>query len=198
MNKDEFLTELSGKLSGLPENDIRERVDFYKELIEDHVEDGISEEDAVAEIGDVDAVVRQIMSEIPLAKLVKEKVRPKRKLKAWEIVLLILGSPIWVPVLITVAMGVISLYIVIWTAIVCVYSADISLAGGAVAGVLGVVFLIRECKWQGAAFSFGTGLVSAGLAILLFFACIWITKSVVKLTGKALSGIKASFVGKED
>lgn len=198
MNKDEFLTTLSGALSGLSESDIRERVDFYREMIEDHVEDGVSEEEAVAEIGEVDTVVRQIMSEIPLAKLVKEKVRPKRKLKAWEIVLLILGSPIWVPLLLSVAIVVFSVYIVIWTVVVCIYAADISLVAGALGGILGIALFIREAKWQGAIFSFGTGLVSAGLAILLFFVCVWITKSVVRLTGMALSGLKTSFIRKEE
>ena len=86
MSKEEFLTELSKKLSGLPESDIRERVDFYREMIEDHVEDGISEDEAVAEIGNVDEIVAQIMSEVSLTRLVKERVRPKRKLKTWEIV----------------------------------------------------------------------------------------------------------------
>ena len=66
MNKDQFLEELRKKLSGLPQEDIDERLAFYSEMIDDRMEEGITEEDAVAGLGTVDSVVEQIMSEIPL------------------------------------------------------------------------------------------------------------------------------------
>ena len=198
MNKEEFLTELSRRLSGLPDSDTVERVDFYREMIEDHVEDGLSEEEAVAEIGGVDQIVEQIMSEIPLTKLVKERVRPKRKLKTWEIVLLVLGSPVWVPLVLAAAAVVLSVYVVIWAAVVCIYAADVSLAAGAISGVLGIVLYLKEENALGALFSVGMGLASAGLAILLFFGCVWLTKSVIHITGRMLLKLKASFVRKED
>ena len=47
MNKEEFLSELRTKLSGLPQEDIEERISFYSEMIDDRMEDGISEEEAV-------------------------------------------------------------------------------------------------------------------------------------------------------
>ncbi len=40
---------------------------------------------------------------MPLAKIVKEKIKPKHELKAWEVILIILGSPVWIPLLITAA-----------------------------------------------------------------------------------------------
>ena len=196
MNKEEFLTELSRRLSGLPESDIRERVEFYKEMIEDHVEDGISEEEAVAEIGDLDRIADQIMSEIPLTKIVKERVKPKRKLKAWEIVLLVLGSPVWVPLILAAAVVVLSVYVVIWAVVVCFYAVDISLAAGAVLGVFTFVLYLKD-NLLGAAFSVGAGFACAGLAILMFFGCVWITKNVARLTGKMILKLKASFVRKE-
>ncbi|HOR23032.1 MAG TPA: hypothetical protein PLY43_09945, partial [Ruminococcus sp.] len=97
MNREKFISELREKLYGLSQSDIDERVEFYSEMINDRMEDGLSEEEAVAEIGSVDGIVEQIMGEIPITALVKEKVKPKRKLKAWEIVLLVLGSPVWLP-----------------------------------------------------------------------------------------------------
>ena len=65
MNKAEFLNELRTKLNGLPQNDIKERVSFYTEMIDDRVEDGMSEEEAIEQIGPVDKVVETIVSEIP-------------------------------------------------------------------------------------------------------------------------------------
>ena len=45
MNKQEFLTRLRLGLAGLPQEEIAERVSFYHEMIDDRVEDGLTEED---------------------------------------------------------------------------------------------------------------------------------------------------------
>ena len=75
MNKQEFLLELSKGLSGLPMEDIEERIVFYGEMIDDRMEDGLSEEDSVREIGNVDEIISQIIAETPITKLVKEKIK---------------------------------------------------------------------------------------------------------------------------
>lgn len=197
MSREEFLTELQKRLSGLPQEDINERLDFYREMIEDRIEEGIAEENAVAEIGTVDSVVEQIMSETPLTKLVQEKMKPKRKLMAWEIVLLILGSPVWAPLAAAAAIVVLAVYIVIWAAVVCVYTTDLSMAAGVVSGVVSIVLFLQSRHLAGAFFAAGEGLACAGGAILLFFASVWITKSILKLSGKILLWIKSLFIGKE-
>ena len=73
MTKVNFLFELRDKLSGLPTEDIEERLNFYSEMIEDRMEEGLSEEDAVAAIGTTDEIAKQIISEIPFTKIAKEK-----------------------------------------------------------------------------------------------------------------------------
>ena len=145
MNKQEFLAELRKGLSGLPQGDIEERLSFYSEMIDDRMEEGLSESEAVAAIGSVSEVVAQILEEIPLTKLVKEKVKPSRTLKAWEIVLLALGSPIWLSLLIAAFVVILAVYIVMWSVIVSIWAIEISLAacalGGAVAAASGAAFL---------------------------------------------------------
>ena len=197
MNKDQFLEELRKKLSGLPQEDIDERLGFYSEMIDDRMEEGITEEEAVASLGTVDSVVEQIMSEIPLTKLVKQKVKPKREMKAWEIVLLVLGAPVWIPLIIAALAVMLSLYIVIWAVVISVYAVNLSAAAGAASGLAGIFVYLRAGNPAGALFSFGAAIAFAGLAILLFFVCKWITKAVVKLTGRIFLGTKRSFVGKE-
>ena len=91
MNKLEFALALSEKLSLLPEEEIDERVQFCVEMISDRMEEGVSEDEAVAAVGTVEDVAAQIIADIPFAKLIKERVKPKRRLKAWEIILLVLG-----------------------------------------------------------------------------------------------------------
>ena len=89
MTKQEFLVDLGLGLSCLPQEDAEERLSFYSEMIDDRIEEGLSEEEAVREMGAVDGIVSQIVAEVPLSKLVKKKIKPKRRLRAWEIVLLV-------------------------------------------------------------------------------------------------------------
>ena len=198
MNKEEFLSGLRRKLSGLPQKDIEERIAFYSEMIDDRMEDGLSEEEAVAEIGTVDSIVEQIMSEIPLSKLVREKVKSKKSLKVWEIILLVLGSPVWLPILVSVLAIVLSLYVIIWAAAVCIYAACFSMAAGAVGGIAGLFISLFKGAPAVALFSLGAAAVCAGLAILLFYVSVWATKLILKMTKRIILGIKTSFVGMEE
>ena len=95
MSKQELFERLQNGLNGLPKEDIDERLMFYSEMIDDRAEEGLSEEQAVSAVGDVEEIVRQVIADTPLAKIAKERIKPKRRLKAWEITLLAIGSPIW-------------------------------------------------------------------------------------------------------
>ena len=44
MDKQAFLNRLREGLNGLPQDDIAERLNFYSEMIDDRVENGMSEE----------------------------------------------------------------------------------------------------------------------------------------------------------
>ena len=198
MNKEEFLGRLRSGLSGLPGEDIEERVAFYAEMIDDRTEEGLTEEEAVAEIGSVDEVVSQIVSETPLAKIVKEKVRPKRSLKAWEVVLLILGAPIWGSLLIAAAAVIFSFYVSVWAIIISLWAVMVSFAAAALAAIAAAVFYIVTGHPLTALASLGAGLFLAGVSVFLFFGCKELTAGILKLTKKAALGIKSLFIGKED
>ena len=197
MKKQDFIAELRKKLAGLPKQDIEERINFYSEMIDDRIEDGISEDDAVSEIGSVEDVVSQIIADIPFTKIAKERIKPKRKLKAWEIVLLAVGSPIWLSLGIAVVAIIFSLYVVLWSVIVSIWAVFASLIACAVGCVLtGIAFAIAG-KGGACGVSISLGIVCAGLAIFCFFGCIAATKGVVVLTKKIAIGIKKCFVRKE-
>ena len=142
MCKAEVVALLREKLCGLPEKDIEERVGFYAEMIDDRMEEGLTEAVAVADMGDVEDVVSQILAETPLARLVKEKIKPKRRLRAWEIVLLALGSPIWLALLISVFAVVLSLYVSTWAVVVSLWACFASFAASALGGIVGGAALV--------------------------------------------------------
>ncbi len=197
MDKAQFLYELKRRLSGLPQSDLDERLLFYSEMIEDRMEDGLKEEEAVAGIGSVDEIVEQIMEDIPLSRIVKEKVNQRRSLKAWEILLLALGSPVWLPLLIAAFAVCLSLYIVLGAVLISVWAVDLSLAVCAVGGLAIAVFYLLKGNPAAAGFLLGAAIICAGLAILLFIGCKALTKGLLWLTKKMLLGMKTMLIGKE-
>ena len=155
MYKEEFLTGLRNALAGLPQNEVNERIAFYGEMIDDHIEEGASESDAVAAIGSVEEIASQIIADIPITKIVKERIKPKRSLRAWEIILIILGFPLWFPLLAAAFAVLLSLYIVLWSLIISLWAVEISLWAGALACVAasvvgfvhGNVFFRTDAAW---------------------------------------------------
>ena len=80
MKKEEFLNELRIELAGLPEEDILDRIEFYSEAIDDRMEEGQTEEEAVRAVGGVDKAVKEVVSDTPITKLVKEKIKQRPKM----------------------------------------------------------------------------------------------------------------------
>lgn len=197
MNKQQFLDQLKKSLGNLPDSDINKSLDYYSEMIDDRVEDGLSEEEAVVEMGDVGQIASQIISEIPLSKIIKEKALPKRKLSVLEIVLLILGAPIWVSLLAAAVVVLISAYIVIWSLVVSLWAVEIAIIATAFSGIVApIVFVCRGYVLSGLAL-FGIGLFCIGLSIVVLFGCKAATKGTVALTRKIILWIKMLFVKKE-
>lgn len=198
MNKEEFLEQLRTGLSKMPLNDIEERLAFYSEMIDDRISDGYSEEEAVREVGSVNEILSQVMSEIPLTRLVKEKIKPNRPLKSWEILLLVLGFPLWFPLLIAAFSIILAFYIVIGALIISLWAVDFSFVLLAVVGIpSGIVSAFSGNGLAGVAM-IGIGVTSAGLSIFLFFGCLQATKGILLLTKKFAIFIKNLFIKKEN
>lgn len=197
MRKQEFLHKLRAKLIGLPKQELEERLTFYSEIIDDRIEDGMTEEQAVLDIGSVDGISSQIIADIPLSKLAKEMIRPQRRLKAWEIVLLALGSPIWLSLTIGSFAIVLSLYAVLWSVILSIWAVFASLVVCSFGGfVSGIFFVMCGNTLTGIAM-IGASVFCAGVAIFAFFGCKAATRGIILLTKKIALGIKKCFVKKE-
>lgn len=197
MLKQEFLAQLRDALCGLPQCDIDERLTFYSEIIDDRMEEGLSEEEAVAAIGSVDEIFTQVVADIPFSKIVKERIKPKRRLTAWEIVLLALGSPIWLSLGIAAFAVILSLYISLWAVVISLWAVFAALAGCALGGIVAaIVFACSGNLLTGIAM-LGAGMLLAGLSIFMFFGCKAATKGTVLLAKKMALGIKHCFIKKE-
>ncbi len=194
MRKQDFLAELRRGLSGLTREAIEERLTFYSEMIDDRIEEGLTEEAAVARTGPAEDVIAQILSEAAAAK--PEKGR--RALRIWEIVLLILGSPIWLSLLAAALAAALGVYVAIWAVDAALWAADLGFACGFLSGIVSAgLFWMKGGVLPGIATA-GAGLACAGLAILLFFGCVQATKGILILTKKLPDGMKFLFTGKKE
>ena len=198
MTKQEFLMELRTGLSGLPQKDIEERLTFYSEMIEDRIEDGLSEEQAVLAVGTAKEIIAQTVAEIPLAKIAKERIKSNRRFKAWEIVLLALGSPIWLSLGIALVAVILSVYVALWSVIISLWAAFVSLVASSFGGVMaGILFSIKDNLLTGIAVC-GASIVCLGFSIFMFYGCKAASKGILILTKKIAILIKNCFIKKEE
>lgn len=198
MSKKEFLARLRQGLSGLPQEEIAARLSFYSEMIEDRMEEGLSEEEAVSAVGSVDEIAAQTVAEVPLTKLVKERIRPKKRMGGWEVTLLVLGFPLWFPLLAAAFAVVLSLYISLWAVVLSLWSVFASLVCCALAGsIAGIGFILVGNGLTGGAM-IGMGIFCTGLSIFAFFGCKAATKGTAVLTKQFTFWIKNCFRRREE
>ena len=197
MNKSEFLLALAEGLAALPWEDAEERLSFYSEMIDDRMEEGLSEEEAVAAVGSPKDIVAQLLAEAPLSTIVKSKISQKKSWSVWEIVLLVLGSPVWLSILISLGAVILSVYISLWAAVISLWASFAGIAASALGCILGGIGLLFFKNPLIALALVGCGLILAGVSIFLFFICKIAGIGMVRLGKITVLGIKKSFRGKE-
>ena len=199
MSRDAFIGELRHRMAGLPQETVERTVEYYGELIADSMEDGLTEEEAVARLGSLDEIVASVVKDTPLTQIVETRIQERKKKgsSGWVILLLVLGAPVWLPVLIAVLAVLFALFIALWAVVIALWAvvAAVILTGLA-AMVAGVVELCRLHLAQGLVL-LGGGLVCLGLCALLFLLMKLITVGTVKLCRWLWVGIKSLFVGKK-
>ena len=198
MSKSEFLNALENALCGLPQADLQKSLDFYTEMIDDRIEDGISEEEAISQIGSIEEIVEQILNDTPITKLVKQKIKPSRRMGVGEILLLVLGSPIWLSLLIATFAVVLAIYIALWAVIIALWACEVAFIGGALGGFASaaIIFATGQNIYAGL-MMLAAGLFLVGFSVFFFFVCKWASKGMIWLSRKITLWIKSLFLRKE-
>ena len=193
MTKESLLMWLREAFSAYPPEEVEERLRFYEELIDDRMEEGMAEEEAVASLGSLEEVIAKMGTEMPPLK----KRKAKWHLRWWEILLIVLGFPLWLPLLIAaLAVGLV-IYISVWSVIASFWAVFLSVVVCSFFAILiGIGGSLFGNRMKGIAL-LGAGIFCFGLSILLFWGCKAATNSVLFLTKKLLRAIKNCFVRKE-
>lgn len=202
MTKQDFSQNLKSILSarGLSEAEISKSVDYYLEIIDDRIEDGMTEEEAVSAIGSVEEIAKNILFDAPLGVIVKSKIKNEKKKSSDNtvlmVILLVFGFPIWFPLLLAAFIVLITIYAVIFSLIVAVFAVIISLFVSGIA-LIPAGFLIISQTMAGTLVLIGAGFLLIGISLLLIFPAKYTVLGLIKLTGAILRGIKSLFIGKK-
>lgn len=207
MRKQEFLENLKKQLWALSPADVQRSLDYYCEMIDDRMEDGLSEEEAVAAIGDLEEIVQQILTETPrppatVNKEPKQTAQPKQtkekgRVQPWIIVLLILGAPLWISLITGLGGGVLGIYVGLWSVVIALYATTFALAVCALGLLIAAFSLLWIRHFAKCAVVVGAALLCAGLAILIFLLSNLAAKGLVALTKLIWNGITGIFKRKE-
>ena len=194
MNKEEFLSGVKEKLEGLPPKELEESLAYYREMIEDRMEDGMQEEEAVAAMGSVEEAASQILDGMSLPKLVKAKVKLSRTLRAWEIALLIAGSPVWVPLLVCIVLVFFTFYVVVASLLFTIHALNLALAVAGIAGIASAILQFATNRALGGGLTLGAAIFSAGASVLLFLGSRHVDKAFIHLAKRFGIWIKSLFL----
>ena len=170
MNKKEFLRSLSGSLRRMSRVERAKSLEYCAEMIQDHMEEGLSEEEAVARLGSADEIARQILE--------SGGVQGKQgsRVPVWMIVLIVLGSPVWLSLLFAGLAVVLAAYIVAWSLIAALYAVLLGMAVCGPCGALGFVAEIVKGNFLLAVLLLGAGCALLGLALL---ALPWLNHATI-------------------
>lgn len=196
MKKNDFLEKLEKLLDGLPKCDIDSSVEYYSEMIDDKMEEGLSEEEAVAAIGTPEEIAENIISETPVTKAVSKSAKPKEERKGMNITLLILGFPLWLPLLVAALAVIFSVVVSLWAVVVSVWAVFVSLAVSAAACLVVSIIGFMTGQLIHSTALLATALLAGGLSLFAFIACIAVTRGMWWLTKVICKGIKRMLVGR--
>lgn len=176
MNKGEFLSQLRLRLGVLSEQEIEKTIQYYSEIIDDMLEEGLSEEEAVGNLESVDEIARRIIEENSgaLQSAHTENAQSGKKTRTWLIVLLICLFPVWITLF--------CVYIAVWAAVVSLLAAGVGMTLSLPLTAVGAAYTFMEAGWNSGVFELGAALIISGLGVLLFIGMLYLIKSLIVLT----------------
>lgn len=201
MSKTEFLSLLERQLSTLSEEERQKCLAFYAESIDDRIEDGMAEEEAVKDLGSIQTIAQNIMVEQPLPVLVKAKIKKSRdrmQNQSLFIVLAILGSPLWIPLLFGAGMLLLAVYIVIWSLLFSLYLVAFAFACCGIGGLFAGLLHLYISGVPAGLMILGVSMFSAGAFLLALSLLRICTKKTIDITVALSKKIKRLFVSKKE
>ncbi len=177
MNKAVFLKELAFHLNKMKNADKDRFLTYYDEIISDYIENGIPEEDAVNKIGVPIKVAEELLESQDSLKIDM----PSTGSRSLNILLLILGFPLWGSLLLAGILMLISIYIILWCIPFTTGVGCIGFLATSIIGFVGSPFIIAKSLPVGIV-QLGTSIAAVGISILLGIATMKLSEIFIAIT----------------
>ena len=195
MTKKEFLAKGRKALSHLPKEELEERLAFYSEMIDDRMEEGLSETDAVMQILKSEETVAHLFLDESFE---EEKDEGKKGVgEGAKTALIVAGSPLWFALTVAAVVLWISLAATAFSVVVAVWSVFISFAVTAPVSVLGGIGIALFGRPLAGVAMVGVGLICTGLAVFTYYGAKAVGKGGWWLVKKSVAAVKKCFEKKE-
>lgn len=183
MTKSEFLRRLSGALVKCGKSERESHIAYYSELIDDYQEEGMTEEQAVAALGNPAELAAEILAENGAA--------PSMPLSTKILIgiLLVLGFPLWGSLVLAGLLLVLCGFALLWCVPLVVACFTVAALILAVVSIPGSILVIQQSASLGL-IQLGVGTACAGVfilgAFLTVFLCKWFGKGTKWIVLKAI------------
>ncbi len=201
MNRAEFLSALRAELERQYISGADNMIEYYDEMICDRMEEGMSEEEAVASLGSIEDIVNEALIDRPMTTIVRDRVKKskdnaeKKGHGALWITLVILGFPVWFPLMLSAAIVAFVLFLVFWILVGTVFIVMASLALSAVACLAAVItFPFGWISVPSFLVALGGALALGSIVLLLWRPMISFSKAAGRFFADIVRSIKRKFV----
>ena len=177
MNKEQFINAVRQRLTGLPKADVDRYLDYIREMIDDRMDEGMSEEEAVAMMGSPEYTASQLLMDIPAPAARLEQPR-SREMKPWMILLLVLGAPLWLSLLFGAVSAIFAVVIGALGALFGLYCAAGGLVIGGIAMLAGIFAIASMPELL---FLLSAGCLLIGIGLLMGLGCYFLTIQLIRL-----------------
>ena len=173
MNKTQFCALLENKLKPyLSPKEMYKTLSFFEEMIDDRIDEGLSEEEAVSQLGDINIIVDQILDEHNIGKKQTKLVWrfvPRKIPTELGFIITVLLLPVWITIF---ALGA-SLFIVILSIIFSIVLTIIAIFIGGILLILKSPFyLIYERNISYFLDTLGFGFVNTGIGLIGIYSLL--------------------------
>ncbi|MBQ6798996.1 MAG: DUF1700 domain-containing protein [Oscillospiraceae bacterium] len=203
MDKRAFLEILRRELSVLPPQELNKQLNYYEEMLADMIEDGMSEEQAIAKMGDPVQLARGILADMPNPPHQPEPMQPPKKASTvkssvWLIIALILGFPVWGSIAIALLAVVISVAAAVLAVMIALFAVAIGLIVSGFAMLVMPFFAAIGVTIPAIIVMVGAGLLCIGLGLLSWFGLYWLIKGTSALIRGLFTSRRVFPKGKEE
>ena len=187
VNKMQFLQSVREQTAGMPLTEINRLLEYYSEMIDEAIEEGMSEEEATAHLGTWEEICAQIeefrTSEPQPIEAIKEEpakelknpipeTKPKKRisLPMWAVVLLILTSPVWGAIVLALGIAafavIVSLVVIGGALVISLFAVALCLVVVGIVGIPASFVLLVTSSTAPFLLTIGMSLFCVGTAIL--------------------------------